>query len=200
MIYDFNQEILVDNKDKIKPEIENIIEYYKLNNNVYINEEDNYLIGYNYIKDKNSKIDKEYNNKLKLEYEKEKYFEQEIMNALEKKEDQKTINNFYKGAFFCFLLTLSMNIFELLYILSAYSKLIKNLKLIINSANLKYYHNYNIYFLRELSLCFMDFNITNGTYINFPSKNDKGSYSSEIYNVTNYIVLIYLFLKIQLIF
>jgi hypothetical protein len=58
------------------------------------------------------------------------------------------------------------------------------MKLVINSANLNYYNNFDIYFLREYLLIHTFFNnITNGKYNNYPSKNT--SYDELIYKTVN---------------
>ena len=184
IIYDFNLETFVENSKEFKiSEIEYKINEYKLDHNKINSNEDEHNPKTKKKNDNNENLLIKEENENKLE--KEKYFEKEIIDALSKKEDQKTITNFYIAAFISFLLILSISILELLYIVNKYLKLVKYTKLVINSANLKYYNNYNIYFLRELSLCSLYYNVTNGSYFNFPSKNDLLDYSSSIYNITN---------------
>ena len=60
---------------------------------------------------------------------------------------------------------LLMNILEAFYIINSYSKLKGNMKLVINSVKLKYYNNYDIYFLRETVFSYTTFD--NITYLNY---------------------------------
>ncbi len=54
-----------------------------------------------------------------------------------------------------------MSIYEIYFIIQKYSKLKENLKLIINAANLRYFTNFGIYYIRENILYN---NITGGLY------------------------------------
>ena len=202
IIYDFNREKFVENlKEEKKSQIENLLENYKLNKNIHINEDDNYpnYSHLNYSKDKvNNKniqndksiaLDNKSQSQNIIKYEKEKDFEKEIIDSLAKKDEQKAIIQFYVAIIICTTLFLIMNVLEILYINTSYRKISENMKLLINSINLKYYNNFDIYFLRELLLSHLIFtNFTNNiTYNNYPLKNinKRSDYSKDIYEFSN---------------
>ena len=205
IVYDFTREKFVENtKDDKKSQVEIIMDNYKSNKNINENEDENYpnYLNLNYSKEntsnKNAKADKStkllinqnqsHNNMTK--YEKEKDFEKEIIDSLAKKDEQKAIIQFYGAVFLCTLVFIAMNLLELFYIISSYTKMKDNMELLINSVDLKYYNNYNIYFLRELLLIFTSYyqKIDPGfVYVNFPLKNEshKHYYSTDIYTFAN---------------
>ena len=202
IIYDFNREkfveLIKEEKDK-KSQMDYIIESFKLNRNMYINEDDNYpnYSNLNYNKEKtvkNIKTDKQTKvinqNQIQniTKHEKEKDFEKEIIDSLARKDEQKAIIDLYISVIICTCLFLLMNIMEILYITTSYTKLKNNLKLLIDSINLKYYNNFDIYALRELLLCYAFFNnisLGDNNYYNFPTKNEV-LYFIEVSNLSNY--------------
>ena len=176
IVYDFNKEKFVENKDEKKSQIENIIDNYKINKNMYTNEDENYpnYNNFNYSKEKASKNIK--NDKPEIlinqnmsksltKYEKEKDFEKEIIDSLKRKDEQKAITQLYGVVFLCTATFLLMNILEAFYIINSYSKLKENMILVINSVKLKYYNNYDIYFLRETVFSYTTFD--NIIYISY---------------------------------
>ena len=193
MIYDFNQEMLIENfKEGNKYKIESIINEYKLRANINITEDYNYNF-HNFVKDKKDKnedINKEKQKNKLIEINDNKKindqeYENEIINALSKKDEQRTIINFYFAAFFSLILFLLMNILCIYYLILKYLELKENMILFIYSINLKYYNNYNIYFLRELSLYQIVFTkVSNSTYINVPAKNKNESFI-KLYDIAN---------------
>ena len=102
---------------------------------------------------------------------KEKDYEKAIKDALSRKDEQNVITQFYGALFLCTLLFFVLNVLEIFLFTQTYITIKDNMKLVINSANLNYYNNFDIYFLREYLLIHTFFNnITNGNYINYPSK------------------------------
>ena len=173
MIYDFNQEMVINN-DKIekKSQVDIIIDNYKARQNINISEDTNYInISFEkYIKDKNKNkskekdIHKEYKRNENI-FDKEKEFEKEISYALSRQDEQKSIKTFYKISLLFIIVILGMSIAEIYFIIYHYNKLRENLSLIILSTNLKYFTNYGIYYIREITLFSIDNKITNGIYI-----------------------------------
>ena len=175
MIYDFNQEMAI-NYEQIekKSQVDIILDNYKSRQNINLSEDANYANIYfeKYTKDSKNKNNqnKEKNNKnenLKKEniFDKEKEFEKEIIYALSKQDEQKSIKTFYKLSFIMFIIIIGMSIVDIYFIIYHYKKLRDCLFLIILSTNLKYYTNYGIYFIRESILCSISNNITDGNYI-----------------------------------
>lgn len=212
LVYDFNQEMLVEKYNEEKQsEMDKKINEYKHEEKIYISEDNSFSNIYNYIQKKRSKnkdddIKNETNNKLEMKYNKnedDKDFEKKIISSLSQKDEQQLIIYFYIIGIFCFSLFLFINIFDIIFFVKSYLKLRKNFELIINSMNLKYYNNFNIYLLRELSLYYIFFdNITNGTYSNFPTKSDNYSEifdaANNSFSITNYILEAILTSNLQL--
>ena len=201
IVYDFNKEKFVENKDEKKSQIENIIDNYKINKNMYTNEDENYpnYNNFNYSKEKVSKnikndkpeiIINQNMSKSLTKYEKEKDFEKEIIDSLKRKDEQKAITQLYGVVFLCTATFLLMNILEAFYIINSYSKLKENMKLVINSVKLKYYNNYDIYFLRETVFSYTTFD--NITYISYNEhmKNETNNeiYKNNIFDLVKYSV------------
>ena len=192
LVYDFKQEMLIEKYNEEKhSELEKKINEYKLKEKIYISEDNSFSNLYNYIKKKRNKNNDDntknvVNNKQEIKYDKntdDKDFEKEIIRSLSQRDEQQLIVYFYIICLFCFSLFLCINIFDMIFFVKAYLKLEENIVLIINSMNLKYYNNFNIYYLRELSLYSMYFeNVTNGTYSYFPTKTYN---SSEILDAAN---------------
>ena len=192
LVYDFNQEMLIEKYNEEKQsEIEKKINEYKLKEKIYISEDNNFSYIYNYIKKKRNKnkdddIKNEANNKVEMKFNKnedDKDFEKKIIASLSQKDEQQLIIYFYIIGVFCFSIFLYINIYDIIFFVRSYKKLRKSFELIINSMNLKYYNNFIIYLLRELSLYSIYYeNITNGTYSNFPTKSNN---FTEIFDEAN---------------
>jgi len=179
MIYDFSQEVIItrENVDK-KSKVETIIESYKSRQNINITEDANYP---NFSIDKFRKESKNRNYKMKERkmsrknlikeipnnkniFDKEKEFEKEISYALAKQDEQKSIIYFYQVSFFVMIIILLMAILEIYFIINQYKQLIENMKLVINSANLKYATFSCIYLIKENVLYSIDNGISDGLY------------------------------------
>ena len=197
MIYDFHNEMIIDDKNEIKSQMEINIEYYKSKQNINISEDINYanisFERYTTIQkdNKNSDIKNSEKNIIKAKtenfFDKGKEFEKEIKYALLRKDEQKSIISFYKISFIFLVIVLLMGLYEIYFINNHYSKLQENVKLVINSANLKYYNNYGIYFMRENILNIIKNNITNGIY-NVPDT-DHNIYKNKIINIAKSIFI-----------
>ena len=204
IVYDFSRDKFVENtKEEKKSQVEIIIDNYKLNINISENEDENYpnYLNLNYSKDKinSKKMIAEKSTKFLIKknkipnkmtkFEKEKDLEKEIIDSLAQKDEQKTIIQYSAVVVLSTGLFIAMNLLELLYIITSYEKMNGNMKLLINSIDLKYYNNFNIYFLRELLLIYTFYeNISKGfLYYNYPLKNNSQIeyYSSDIYNLAN---------------
>ena len=192
VIYDYNKEVLIEGKkDDKKSQVEYIIDSFKSNKYVYMSEDDNYPKIYNLYssQEKNKSLNvlnenKEQNLNM-FEKEKEKDYEKVIKDALSRKDEQNVITQFYGALFLCTLLFFILNVLEIFFLTQTYTKIKENMKLVINSANLNYYNNFDIYFLREYLLIHTFFNnIENGNYKNYPSKN-ASSYDELIYETVN---------------
>ena len=175
MIYDFNQEMVIniDNEKEKKSQMEIIKENYKLNINM--NEDINYpsISFTQFTKESKDKNAQNNNNKKNISnkktekqdmFVKEKEFEKEISYALKKKDELKSIIFFYKISFLFFVMILLMSIYEIYFIIQKYLKLKENFKLVMDAANLRYFTNFGIYYLREKILYDIDNNITGGLY------------------------------------
>ena len=192
VIYYYNKEVLIEGKkDDKKSQVEYIIDSFKSNKYVYMSEDDNYPKIYNLYssQEKNKSLNvlnenKEQNLNM-FEKEKEKDYEKVIKDALSRKDEQNVITQFYGALFLCTLLFFILNVLEIFFLTQTYTKIKENMKLVINSANLNYYNNFDIYFLREYLLIHTFFNnIENGNYKNYPSKN-ASSYDELIYETVN---------------
>jgi len=156
-----------------------------------MSEDDNYPKIYNLYssQEKNKSLNvlnenKEQNLNM-FEKEKEKDYEKVIKDALSRKDEQNVITQFYGALFLCTLLFFILNVLEIFFLTQTYTKIKENMKLVINSPNLNYYNNFDIYFLREYLLIHTFFNnIENGNYKNYPSKN-ASSYDELIYETVN---------------
>jgi hypothetical protein len=178
MIYDFNQEMVINsNKIEKKSQLEIIIEKFKIKNKINISEDLEFQnISFEKFKDsknKNYHNEKSINKKIITKkisenqnlLSKEKEFEKEISFALSRQDEQKSIKTFYKISLLFIIVILGMSIGEIYFIIYHYKKLKENLSLIILSTNLKYYTNYGIYYIREITLFNIVNKITNGIYI-----------------------------------
>ena len=193
VIFDFNKEVFVEaKKEDKKSHVEYVIDSFKSNKFIYASDDDSYpkVHNLNNSQEKNKSTNllnenKEQNSTLfEKEKEKEKDYEKVIKDALSRKDEQNVITQFYGALFLCTLLFFVLNVLEIFFFNQTYTKIKENMKLVINSANLNYYNNFDIYFLREYLLIHTLFNnITNGNYINYPSK--KISYDELIYKTVN---------------
>ena len=194
MIYDFSQEVIItsENVDK-KSKVETVIENYKSRQNINITEDVNYP---NFSIDKFRKESKNRNNKMndrkisrknlikevtnnKNIFDKEKEFEKEISYALAKQDEQKSIIYFYQVSLFIMIIILSMAIIEIYYVIFQYKQLLENMKLVINSASLKYTTSASIYLIRENVLYSIDNSISDGLYETLDSDFDQ--YTDNIF-------------------
>ena len=203
MIYDFNQEMVINNninKTEKKSQMEIIIDSYKSKQNINLNEDSNYpsICFDKFIKDskdRNNRNNDNYNRKKKTDgksenkdmHIKEKDFEQEISYALSKKDEQKSIIFFYKISFLFFIMIILMSSYEIYFIMKRYSNLKKNLYLVINATNLRYYTNYGIYLIRENILFNINNSITGGLY-NISDKNPD-IYMQQIIDISKNIFI-----------
>ena len=180
MIYDFNQQMLINHsKNEKKSQIEIIMENYKSKQFVNLNKDPKYpnINFEKYVKETKDKKNKnnvktilKENNENINKSSKEKDFEKEISYALSKKDEQKSIIYFYKISFLFLIVILLMNIFEMCFIIYQYLKLKENMTLVIYATNLKYFTNFGIYYIREKILYNIFNNITDGIY-DFPDEN-----------------------------
>ena len=188
MIYDFNSGTAIEDKNEKKSQVEITIENYKSKKNINISEDSNYT-NISFEKYTATKRNKKNNNNekklIKNEIEniidKEKEFEKEISIALSKKDEQKVIILFYKISFIFMIIALLMGLFEIYFINYHYLKLKENLNLVINAANLKYFTNFGIYYIKENILNLIKNNITNGIY-NVPDS-DHNIYKNKIIKI-----------------
>ena len=198
MIYDFIQEMVVNNNNK--EEKKSQMEIIKSKNNINISEDINYpnISIEKFSKDiknkkiKNSEISKRKNIQTenyesKKIFEKTKEFEKEINYALSKQDEQKPIIIFYQISFIFIIIILLMVFLEIYYIINNNSSLKENIKLLIDSANLKYVINIAVYLIREKNLFSIYTNTTHIAY-NIPDSNPK-NYISEISNLTKEIFM-----------
>ena len=176
MAYDFIQEMVINENIEKKSQIEIIIENYKKNNEV-LNKDINYpnisienaVNEPNNKKKTNSDINlprkqKEYKEPSML-FNKEKEFEKEISYALSKQDEQKSILYFYQISFLFIIIIILLGLSAIFYVNFKYTYLEENLKLLIKASDLKYDTNIGIYLVREMILCTINNNITNGIYI-----------------------------------
>ena len=176
MIYDFNQEMVVNNNNiEKKSQIDIIIENYKSRRNINISEDANYanIPFEKYIKDSKNKNNKYSDKSLSKEkikkeniniFDKEKEFEKEITYALSKIDEQKSISHFYIISFVFLFIILFMSFLVIYFIIFQYKKLKENVRLITAASNLKYFTNYGIYYIREKTLLSINNKITDGIY------------------------------------
>jgi len=195
MIYDFNQEMVVNsNKIEKRSHIETIIEKYKLKNKINISEDLEFQnISFDKFRDsknKNYKNEKSLNKKVITKnisenqnvLSKEKEFEKEISFALTKQDEQKSIIYFYFVSILTVIFLLLMSFLEIYFIIHQYNILKENFKLILASTKLKYLTNAGIYYIRENTLFSIENNVTNGTY-SIPHS-DTEVYKYKIVNTT----------------
>ena len=169
MIYDFDQEMIIDKGNNIenKSEVENIIINYKLNISTEIDKDINdpsFTIRKLLSKYTNKEIRKE---KTKLKNTniilinqdknlKEEETNKRIENSLMKNNTEKLIKEFNIFILLSFIILTVISGFILYFILSSLSKVKNNLYLIIYSTNLRHYTNMGIYFIREIIILTLD--------------------------------------------
>ena len=205
IVYDYNKDFFYEKLDEKMSQVEFIINDYMVNQKIYPNEDEKYpninINIYNLNssskENKNNKNDRnkekkkeemdnlEKLNESKIKYEKEKESEKEIKDALSQKDEQKSINNLYLSMIIAGILFLVINIFCMLYVIYTFLAFRNNINIIIDSINLKYYNNFNIYYLRELSLINANFDIKNVNYTNFPEK-DHEHYKVRVKEITKH--------------
>ena len=202
LVYDFNQDMIIEKYNEEKEsEIEKKINECKQKEKIYISEDNSFSNIYNYIikkrrKNSEDEIKNKASNNVEMKLNKDKddkNFEKEIIRSLSQKDEQQLIFYFYIIGIFCFSLFLFINIFDMIFFVKVHSKLSLTFELIINSMNLKYYNNYNIYLLRELSLYHIFFeNVTNGTYSNYPTKTKNMmpifEAANNTFGISNYVL------------
>ena len=203
IVYDYNKDFFYEKIDEKMSQVEFIINDYMVNQKIYPNEDEKYpninlnVYNSNNTSKENNKYDKnkdkkkgendnlEKINDIKIKYEKEKESEKEIKDALSQKDEQKSINNLYFSMFIAGLLFLAINIFSMIYVVYTFLEFRNNINLIIDSINLKYYNNFNIYYLRELSLINTNFDINSFNYTSFPDR-DHDNYKERIKEITTH--------------
>ena len=197
IIYDFNGEKFVNSENDKISQMEKIKEKCKATKNILTNEDDKYP-SFSNLNISEEKINQTINTKIKIinqdqnisKFEKEKDLKKEIMDSLSKKDEQSTVVQFYGILIICTLIFLVVNILEMIYILVSYDSFAQNMKLLINSINLKYYSNFNVYFLREHLLTIAFFAGVSSEYGNnyksYPLTNNSIEYKNEVYKLLNF--------------
>ena len=197
MIYDFDQEMIVDKgmKKDNKSEIDNIIMNYKLKIPNAIDEDSNdpslkietILRKYSNKELKKEKTENKgningsphilsINDQKKNNKEKEMY--KKIENALSKNDREKVITRFFILILITSFILFGLSSHILYYITSNLDDIKNNLLLIIYSANIRHYTNMGIYYVREMTLLSM--NISNKIYSQYPTTNKRTVYFNEI--------------------
>ena len=196
MIYDFDQEVIVDTgiKKDNKSEIDNIIMNYKLKIPTALDDDSNdpALKMVNILrKYSNKEVKKEkteirgsitgssillINTEKKNSKKKEIY--KKIENALNKNDREKIITRFFIFILITILVLFGLSSFISFYITSNLEDIKKNLLLIIYMANIRHYTNMGIYYVREMTL--LSLNVSNNEYYNFPSNKNRTDYFYEI--------------------
>ena len=178
MVYDFIQEMVISQNIEKKSQMEIVISNYKTkNSNCNINKDLSYpniflenssndpnkRYNSGEIKPKKKVLQKE-EKESKTLFDKEKEFEKEIIYALSKQDEQKSIIHFYQISIIFIIIIILIGISEIFLINNNYSNFKENLDLVIDAANLKYNTNIGVYLIREKILCEIKNNITNGNY------------------------------------
>ncbi len=169
MIYDFDQEMIIDKgtNTENKSEVENIIINYKLNISTEKDKDINdpsFTIRKLLAKYTNKELRKE---KTKLKNTniilinqdknlKEEETNKRIENSLMKNNTEKLIKKFNLFILLSFIILTAISGFILYFILSSLSEVKNNLYLVIYSTNLRHYTNMGIYFIREIILLTLD--------------------------------------------
>ena len=166
MIYDFNQEMVITTKSEKKSKVEEIIDNYKLRQNINISEDINYVnLSFDkFVKDTKNKNDKGSNKNINIKninnknneknniIDTEKEFEKDIIYALSRQDDQNSIRYFYTISFFYIIIIIIILITEIYFVIKSYNSFKDNLDLLINAINLKYNTNVGIFTIRETTL------------------------------------------------
>ena len=205
--YDFDKEMIIDQPHFEKLcKMDEILNDLKNNKSHHSNEDDNYpyinidhfiamkkkLVNkLQYSPERKVKLEPEKNlninkilfNKNKEQIEKKIENEKKIDEALNQKDKQNSIKNFVLISIICLLIIYSAIGVNLYIYLDEVSKDKKNIELICDSTDLKFFFNSAVYFIRELTLLNIK-NITeipNGEYIGYPS-NNKNDYINKLLN------------------
>ena len=202
--YDFYKEMIIEdnNFEKIS-KVTEVINELKTNDNTIINKDDNYpYINISQIitmkKKSNGKKDsivekkKKHDSKNKLDINKiifnknqlqifrKSEKEKKIDEALNKRDKQYSIIHFIFVSIFCLLILYAIGGVNLYFYLREVSRDKENVKLICDSTNLKFFFHSAIYYIRELTLLYIEntTKIKDGEYIGYPS------YNKSDYNIT----------------
>ena len=197
MIYDFDQEMIIDTgmKKDNKSEIDNIFMNYKLKIPNALDDDSNDP-SLNIVrilrKYSNKELKKEETenrgsisasaNILSINVHKKNNKEQEIYkkieNALSKNDKEKIITRFFILILITTIVLFGLSGYILYYIISNLNDIKKNLLLIIYSANIRHYTNMGVYYVREMTL--LSLNVSNKVYSNYPTTNNRTAYFNDI--------------------
>ena len=197
MIYDFDQEMIIDTgiKKDNKSEIDNIIMNYKLKIPTVLGDDSNdpsLKIVSVIRKYSNKELKKEKsenrssisgnaiilakNTKKKNNKEQEIY--KKIENSLNKNDREKIITRFFIEILITFIVLFGISSYILYFIVSNLDDTKKNLLLIIYSANIRHYTNMGIYYVREMTL--LSLNASDKIYINYPTAKNRTAYAYDV--------------------
>lgn len=171
LIYDFNKELFIENKNENMPKIEKIMK----NNNIFRIGKDKMYPSIEFNNNINNSKD---NNKDNLEKNNtiiknnEYSLENKIKEEIIQKDDEISIKNLKKISFISILIFIILCALTLFLNLSYYSSIKKFIEVIKSIIRLTYCKVISIYYIKELTL--LNFNAPNiygGDYILFPSNN-----------------------------
>ena len=195
MLYDFEQEMVIDKgfKKDMKSEVENIITNYKLKIPIDMDKDlsdpsfkiKKYLLKYSHRelkKDKSSISSKNLThigNEQKTNF-KELEIYKRIEDALYKNNNEKLILKIIIFIILSSLLLLVMGALILYLIMTNLEEIKNNILLIIYSTNLRHFTNMGLYYLGELLVLNMKGRYPYNSYINYPIKLNKTTYTENI--------------------
>ena len=187
LIYDFDKDSIVEHKDNNNiSKIEKIIK--DLSKNVYTDfgKDENYPIIHLKTKLINNEKKDKFIQKEKENFNKEeKIIEEKLKTEINNNKDEISIKNLKLLLLISYIFMLVCGIVNIYLYLNFYSTFKKIFNMIHTTANIKYWENISIYYVREIAL--LSFNIkeiVGGEYVNFPAKN-KTNYLSLIKSKLN---------------
>ena len=189
MIYDFNKESIVVEKDKkiITSKIENIMKNLKNQNSIEIGKDENYpYISFKNIQDLSKKelnrkekakvkVNEKENNNLNKEDKinrEDKFAKEKLNEIINNKRDEKSIKKLKIIALLFYIFSLLCGIFSVIYDINFYDNINENYNLVHNIAEIRFLEGISVYYARELVLLnFQLPEIEGGVYTNIPAKN-----------------------------
>ena len=175
LIYDFNTDILIENKKENISKIEMML---KNNNSLIISKDNTYpIFSFKKNKDKiknNINQIEEKNDKSRniIEQDKENSFKNRLNEEINKKEEKISIKRLKKLSFVLFLIIIICGSLFLYFNLTYYYSFNILINLIKNSVILNYCNMIGKYYAKEITLLnFNQFDIIGGVYTVFPAKN-----------------------------